>query len=95
MCYLEVGEEHLADDALYLLELADEMPECVDSVQVDREDLAGGRDQVERAGEVRAGQELLDRRLGLVQGRHQGQLLVAPFQVFQSSFELAEFQGRL
>ena len=34
--YLEVCEKHLADDALYLFELADQMAECMDSVQVDR-----------------------------------------------------------
>ena len=93
--YLEVGEEHLADDALYLLELADKVPERIDSVQMDGEDFAGGGDQVERAGKVGARQQLLDGGLRLVQGRHQRQLFVALFQVFQSSFEMAELQGRL
>ena len=50
--HLKVGEKHLADYALDLLELTDEVAESVDAVQVDGEDFAGCGDQVESAGKV-------------------------------------------
>ena len=49
---LEVAQQHLSDDALYLAQLRPEVAEAADALQVDAEDLAAGGDEVQGAGEL-------------------------------------------